>query len=118
MRAVLSSSWQFTCCMNSCRSTALSIAVSACCMDNVSFWCHCHMSRRFAFLQEFVKETYFNSERELISDQPEEIVEQKERIVSVTPKDPCGCVTGNEYGIQGFSGLPRSHRGSGRQEMF
>lgn len=67
---------------------------------------------------EFVKETYFNSERELISDQAEEIVEQKERIVSVTPKDPCGCVTGNEYGIQGFSGLPRSRRGSGRQEMF
>ena len=87
-------------------------------MDNVSCWCHCHMSCRFALLQEFVKETYFNTERELISDQPEEIVEQKERIVSVTPKDPCGCVTGSEYGIQGFSGLPRSRRGSGRQEMF
>ena len=64
------------------------------------------MSHCFALLQEFVKETYFNSERELISDQPEEIVEQKERVVSVTPKDPCGCVTGNEYGIQGFSVCP------------
>ena len=62
--------------------------------------------------QEFVKETYFNSERELVSDQPEEIVEQKERIVSVTPKDPCGGVTGSEYGIQGFSGLSRTRRGS------
>jgi hypothetical protein len=87
-------------------------------MDNFAFRCHRQVSHHFAFLQEFVKETYFNSERELISDQPEEIVEQKERIVSVTPKDPCGCVTGNEYGIQGFSGLPRSRRGSGRQEMF
>ncbi|KAL3140982.1 hypothetical protein ABBQ32_005502 [Trebouxia sp. C0010 RCD-2024] len=64
-------------------------------------------------LQEFVKETYFNKERELINDRPEEIVEQKERIVSVTPANPCSCVTGNEYSIGGLSGLPRSRRGSG-----
>lgn len=64
-------------------------------------------------LQEFVKETYFNKERELINDRPEEIVEQKERIVSVTPANPCSCVTGNEYSIGGLSGLPRSRRASG-----
>lgn len=64
-------------------------------------------------LQEFVKETYFNKERELINDRPEEIVEQKERIVSVTPPNPCSCVTGNEYSIGGMSGLPGSRRGSG-----
>ena len=63
-------------------------------------------------VQEFVKETYFNSERELINDQPEEIVEQKERIIQTTQPNPCACVTGDEYGIQGFSGLQRSRRGS------
>lgn len=78
-----------------------------------------HHKHKFSFcLQEFVKETYFNSERELISDQPEEVVEQKERIISVTPKDPCSGVTGNEYGIQGFSGLPRSRRASGSEGMI
>lgn len=76
---------------------------------------------------EFVKETYFNKERELMNDRPEEIVEQKERIVSVTTPNPCSCVTGNEYSIGGMSGLPgeaagysslpRSRRGSG-QELF
>ena len=62
--------------------------------------------------QEFVKETYFNKERELINDRPEEIVEQKERIISTTPANPCSCVTGNEYSIGGLSGLPRSRRAS------
>ena len=80
-------------------------------------WCVCpggfvRIDNSLDQSQEFVKETYFNSERELISDQPAEIVEQKERIISVTPKDPCGGVTGNEYGIQGFTGIPRSRRGS------
>lgn len=66
---------------------------------------------------EFVKETYFNTERELVNDQPSEIVEQKERIISVTQPDPCSCVTGNEYGISYSSGIPRSRRGS-RAELF
>lgn len=68
--------------------------------------------------QEFVKETYFNNERELTNDRPEEIVEQKERIVSVTPANPCACVTGNEYAIGGMSGLPRSRRGSGEAQGY
>jgi len=67
---------------------------------------------------EFVKETYFNKERELINDRPEEIVEQKERIVSVTPPNPCSCVTGNEYSIGGLSGLPRSRRASGEAGAY
>ena len=70
-----------------------------------------------AVLQEFVKETYFNTERELVNDQPSEIVEQKERIVSVSQPNPCSLVTGNEYGIAYSSGIPRSRRGS-RAELF
>lgn len=66
--------------------------------------------------QEFVKETYFNSERELVNNQASEIVEQKERIISVTEPNPCSCVTGNEYGIS-YSGIPKSRRGS-REQFF
>ena len=72
--------------------------------------------RCVATMQEFVKETYFNSERELVNDQASEIVEQKERIISVTQPDPCSCVTGTEYGIS-YSGIPRSRRGS-RADYF
>ena len=64
-----------------------------------------------------MKETYFNSERELVNDQPSEIVEQKERVVSVSQPNPCSLVTGNEYGIAYSSGIPRSRRGS-RAELF
>ena len=63
-----------------------------------------------------MKETYFNSERELVNNQPSEIVEQKERIVSVTEPNPCSCVTGNEYGIS-YSGIPSAQKGR-RAEMF
>lgn len=75
--------------------------------------CMCSCPQWPGVLQEFVKETYFNKERELVNDRPEDIVEQKERIVSVTPANPCSCVTGNEYAIGGISGPPRSRRGSG-----
>ena len=74
-------------------------------------WLGAHLCA--SLLQEFVKETYFNKERELMNDRPDDIVEQKERIVSVTPANPCSCVTGNEYAIGGLSGPSRSRRGSG-----